>query len=238
MKRFYKKKNTLSKKISVIILFIIIFVYIFFKYVNTSLNPKITYIAELKMEELTRYYLNQTLKKYLNINTNDYIKINLVNNNIISIDVDNTKTNELLNMFINDLETNMQKLEKGKISNYNNLEFIYGNNGIVILIPIGLTFSTSLLSGMGPDIPVKVSFMDNLEAYIDVQVENYGINNSLIKIYLNINIKEAIDFPVNERRQELKYNFLISSKLVSGKVPTIYGDSLNKSSNIVNSDVN
>jgi len=236
MKRFYKK-NKLNR-LTLIISLIIILDLILFHYINKSLNQNITFLAESKTEEITRYYLNQTIKKYLNINTNDYIKTNLVNNNIVSVDINNTYANKLLNSFLNDLETYMKKLENGKINNYNNQEFIYGNNGIIILIPFGVTFNTSLLSGFGPKIPVKVSFIESLEVYIDVEIENYGINNSLIKLYLNANIKERIDIPINKNKQDIKYKFLLSSKLINGKVPSIYGDTLSKNSSIVNNNVN
>lgn len=234
MKRFYKKKNIVIDKLILIVLSVFIFFIILFNYVNKSLNNNITYLAELKLEELTRYYLNQTIKNYLNIDTNDYIKINLVNNNIVNIDIDNTKTNELLNSILNDLELNMKELDNGNINKYHNLEFIYGDNGIIFLIPFGITFNTSLLSSVGPKIPIKVSFLESIETYVDVNVENYGINNSLVKLYIIINIKEVVDMPVNKDRQDISYKFLLSSKLVSGKVPSIYGDSINKNSSIVN----
>ena len=238
MIRFYRKKNTLLNKFLIIILLIIIIDLCMFKYINNSLNNKITYIANVKLEEMTRYYLNQTLKKYLNIETNDYIKVNLVNNNIINVDINNKQTNELLKKFLNDLEISLNNIEKGKIQSYKNLEFIKGKDGVIILIPIGLTFNTSLLSNMGPYIPVKVSFLENIEMYTDVIIENYGINNSLIKLYLNIYIKELIDFPINKEINDINYRFLISSKLINGQVPSIYYDGLTKNSSIVNNSVN
>ena len=234
MRYFKSKKNKKKNKILIIIISIIIIDLIMFININDSLNKNITYLAEVKIEEMTRYYINKTLKKYLNIDTNDYINLNLVNNNIVSVDINNLKTNELLKSFLIDLENNLKDLENGNINNYKNTEFIYGNKGIIFLIPFGLSYNTSLLSGVGPKIPVKVSFLESIECYIDVTADNYGLNNSLIKIYLITNIKEVIDMPVNKKRQDISYKFLISSKLIKGEIPSLYGESINKSSNIVN----
>ena len=231
MKCYKTKKNN---KLIIILISIIFLDTIMFLNINDSLNKNITYLAEVKIEEMTRFYVNKTLKKYLNTDTNDYINLNLVNNNIVSVDINNLKTNELLKNYLIDLENNLKELENGKINNYKNTEFIYGNNGIIFLIPFGLAYNTSLLSGVGPKIPIKVSFLESIETYIDVTVENYGLNNSLIKIYLITNIKEVIDMPVNKERQDITYKYLISSKLIKGEIPSIYGETITKSSNIVN----
>lgn len=234
MKYFKTKKINKKNKIIIVLIMIFILDIIMFFNINKTLNENITYLAEVKIEEMTRTYLNKTIKNYLNIDTNDYIKLNLVNNNIVSIDIDNTKTNKLLKDFLTELENNLKELDNGNINNYKNTEFIYGKNGIVFLIPLGIAYNTSLLSGIGPKIPFKVSFLESIETYIDVVVENYGLNNSLIKIYLITNINEVIDMPVNKDRQSIKYKFLISSKLVKGEIPSLYGETISKSSNIVN----
>ena len=36
---------------------------------------------KIKIEEISKYYMNSVIKKYLNIDTSNYIKLNFVNNN-------------------------------------------------------------------------------------------------------------------------------------------------------------
>ena len=221
-----------------VIFFILLFDLFIFNMLKNNLSNNILYLSRIKIEELTKYYLNNTIKKYLNLDTNDYIKINLVNNNIISVDIDNNNSNILLNNIIGDLENNIEKFVGGDINDYYNLEIIKGKNGIILYIPIGLVFNNSLLSGFGPRIPVKISFLENIDAYVDVKVENYGINNSLIKLYINIDIRSIIEIPLDNDLSNINYKFLIASKLISGKVPSIYGSNLGDNSNLVNSSVN
>ena len=238
MKRFYKKKNfNMKSKIGIIVCFIIILDIIFFNLFSGRLGKSISYSAMIKIEELTKFYLNDTIKKYLNIDTNDYIKLNLVNNNIVNVDIDNNKCNVLLNNIINDLESNVFKIESGKITDYHNLEMLRSNNGVVVFMPIGVATNNTLFSRLGPKVPVKVSFLENVDAYVDVEVESYGINNSLIKLYINIKIEEIVELPIEKDRNNIEYKFLLASKLINGEVPDMLG-TISGSSNIVNSSVN
>lgn len=236
MKRFYKRKRINYNMI--VVVFVILLDIALFNIFGSKLGNNITFIAKLKIEEITKYYLNNTIKKYLNVNTNDYIKTNFVNNNIVSVDIDNENSNKLLYEIMDDLESFVRDIEKGKIKKYHNLELLKGNNGIIIFMPVGVAMNNSLFYNLGPSIPVKVSFLENINAYIDVVVENYGINNSLVKLYINISIKEVLEMPIQNRESIVDYKFLISSKLINGKVPNILGGELSKSSNIVNKSVN
>ena len=112
------------------------------------------------------------------------------------------------------------------------------NNGIVVFMPIGVATNNTLFARLGPKVPVKVSFLENVDAYVDVEVENYGIKNSLIKLYINMKVEEIVELPIEKDRNNIEYKFLIASKLVNGEVPNILGGSIDGSSSIVNSGVN
>ena len=215
---------------------VVIYDIVFLNIFSKDLSNNLSYLARIKVEELSRDYLNNTIKKYLNIDTNDYIKVNFVNNSIISVDIDNSNSNVLLKNVIEDLENNFSNV-LGNDIDYYNLELLEGNKGIIIYIPIGSGFDNSLLAGMGPNIPVKISFLENIDSYVDVDVENYGINNSLVKLYININIKVIIEMPIDKDVININYKYLVASKLISGKVPNIFGNNLQGTSSIVNSSV-
>ena len=71
---------------------------------------------------------------------------------------------------------------------------------------------------------------------MDVSVEDYGINNSLIKLYVNISIEQYIEMPIDKDKNVMNYKFLIASKLVNGKVPDFY-NGISDCSNLVNNSV-
>ncbi|MBQ3021441.1 MAG: sporulation protein YunB [Bacilli bacterium] len=237
MKRFYKKRNIVIKnKFIIVIIFVLFFDIVIFNLFN-RLSDNIYFIVRTKIEEVTKYYLNDTIKKYLNVEVNDYIYVNMVNNNIVSIDINNELSNKLLFQIINDLEKNIKLIESGEVNDYHNLEMIKCDNGIVLYVPIGVAFNNAVFANLGPKIPIKVNFLENVDAYVNVEVESYGINNSLINLYINISIEEVLEMPIDKERNKIEYKFLIASKLISGKVPNLYGG-VNSNSSIVNSDVN
>ena len=236
MKKFYNSKKIKFNKNILIIILVVIYDIILFNLFGNNLSDNISYMTKVKVEEISKYYMNNVIKKYLNINCNNYIKLNLVNNNIMSIDIDNNSSNELLNNIITDLEKVVSDIENGKINDYSNLEFLYGKNGIILLVPIGSALNNTLLYDIGPKIPVKISFLENINAYLDISVEEYGINNALVKLYININLEQHIEMPIDKEKNTINYKFLIASKLVNGKVPDFY-NGMNGTSSIVNSNV-
>jgi len=238
MKRFKKSKSSKKNRIVLLIFFVFITNIFLFNLFGNSLSVNISKMTRVKIEEISKYYMNRVIKKYLNIDSSSYIKLNFVNNNIVGVDIDNNKSNKLLKSVIDDLEKMVRDIENGKINDYSNLEFIYGDKCLILLVPLGTSFNNSLLYDIGPKIPVKVSFLENVDAYLDVSVEEYGINNALIKLFININMEQIIEMPIDKDRTVINYRFLIASKLVNGIVPSIYGYGLNQNSNLVKSDVN
>lgn len=236
MKRFYKSKEIKFNKLIIICITIMIFDILLFNIFGNRLSDNISYMTKVKIEEISNYYMNSVIKKYLNVDSSDYIKLNLVNNNIMSIDIDNNSSNQLLKNIIADLEKVVSDIENGKINDYPNLEFLYGKKGIILLVPLGSSFNNTLLYDIGPKIPVKISFLENIDAYLDVNVLEYGINNALIKLYINISMEQYIEMPIDKDKNVINYKFLIASKIVNGKVPDFY-NGINGNSSIVNSSV-
>ncbi len=228
MKCFKTKYKKKKKPIGLIILFIFLLDFIFISYFSNKLSKNIVNITRLKIEEITKEYLNNTIKKYLNLETNDYIKLNIVNNNIESVDIDNNKSNILLKNIIEDLENNSENIIKGNINDYYNLELLQGNNGIILHVPAGVMTNNALLANLGPKIPIKASFLNNIESNVDVTVSDYGINNALIKLYIIINLKIVIEMPTESEVSNISYKYLISSKLINGVVPDFIGSSIVK----------
>ena len=50
-------------------------------------------------------------------------------------------------------------------------------------------------------------------------VTDYGINNVLLEVYLNVKISYEIVSPVMEEEKTLEYQLLMDSKVIQGVVP-------------------
>ncbi|WP_443686870.1 sporulation protein YunB, partial [Phascolarctobacterium faecium] len=67
------------------------------------------------------------------------------------------------------------------------------------------------------------------------KVKNYGINNVLLELYLDISVSSSLLTPVS--KEEIKDNFsiLIASRIIAGSVPDYYNGILESTSPLVNS---
>ena len=95
-----------------------------------------------------------------------------------------------------------------------------------------------MFSNLGPKIPVKIKFIGSILTGVKTKVTDYGINNSLIEVYTTISIQTLVITPVSKDRKTRNYEILVSSKIIEGKVPEIYGGVMEKSSNISKQNIN
>jgi len=137
------------------------------------------------------------------------------------------------------MEENINEIERG---NLNSLSFIdedilEGYQGLVIGIPMGFYYDNVFMAYLGPKIPIKVKFIGNILIGINTKITPYGINNSLIQVFLNLNITEAIFFPRQPEKINSEYELMIASKIIYGKVPNFYGTGINSNSPIISTPI-
>ena len=99
--------------------------------------------------------------------------------------------------------------------------------------PIGLATNNVYLSHLGPKVPVKISFLSSLVTGIKTDVTNYGINNVMLSIYLDVDVTNNIIVPMLDKDISGHYEVLLASKVVMGNVPTYIGNMLESKSPIV-----
>ena len=74
--------------------------------------------------------------------------------------------------------------------------------------------------------------MDTFFTQIKTKVTDYGLNNALIEIYLNIKIHYKI-IGISETDDEtLEYDILLDSRIIQGNIPNWYAGSYEKRSKI------
>ena len=147
---------------------------------------------------------------------------------ISAIDIDNKVLNEFLNYTISSIENQLIKIENGNInglelpktitkSKYNKLK-----KGIIIEIPSGIIFNNIILYNISPKIPVKVHLLGNAIGKIKFKAKDYGINNTLMEVYIEVVLEEEILLPTTVKREQISYNILVDTKLIQGPLPEYY----------------
>ena len=148
------------------------------------------------------------------------------NDDIKTIVYNSSEVNKFLDAVTENVYDMFNNLEYGDLSKINIRENIVINdkknftkNGIVIMIPSGIVSNNYLFANLGPKIPVKISLTGEFESCISTKVEEYGLNNALISIYINIKATEQITMPFITEKVEIENQIPLSIYVVNGKIP-------------------
>lgn len=233
MKKF-KTKTRKKKKPELYIIIIVLLTIGIINYYNKNISDKIINIASVKLEQVSLYYIKKDIAP-TNVNLNDLFNVNLNSKEEITfIDIDTDYARELMVEIVEKIQENIYALERGNVSDDMNLKELKTKDGnIYLLIPLMLSSDGVLTQSIGPKVPVKLSFYEYVFGNIDIEVVEYGINNALVKIYLTISLEQKIILPYKEEKYMRDLSIIIGSKIITGKVPSIYGDSMQKSSPIL-----
>ena len=164
-----------------------------------------------------------------NITIDDLFVIKEDNNgNIISMDVNPSKTNELLVKAGKILEQNFKYLENGEIDKLK-IDGLNINNkkGIIHEIPSGIVFDNVFLNNLLPKIPVKLNLVGTIFSKLTTDVESYGINNAIFKVNIFVSTELRVVLPFTSKNTKLEATIPIIIKIIEGKVPSYYFENSN-----------
>lgn len=86
-------------------------------------------------------------------------------------------------------------------------------------IRLGSFTGVKLLSGVGPNINVRMSTIGNVETELKSDFKTAGINQTIHQIYLNIKCNISILTPYNNTTEEIFNQILIAESVIVGEIP-------------------
>ena len=208
------KKNFYKKRLIIVTVILVIFIYICnilyknlnYYYLNYSENEASKIITSTIYKSINE----ESLKELKN---NDLYKIiKNKDGEIEMIDYSPYLINTFLRNTTNNLIINLSKEEK----KYDNVSFY---------IPFGSIFQNPILNNKGPKIPVRMELIGSVITGIDSKIKDYGINNSLIEIYIHVEIKERVMLPSKAKDVTITNDIPISYRIIKGKIPSYYSNS-------------
>lgn len=237
MNRIKLKRKLKIKPINFIAIFIVIFtlcIILVFNYIKTRIMPSLFKYASLEAKKFSSIIINDAIDKYvtdkININ-NLFLITNDSAGEIKSIDFNTALINKYLTTATKNIQKNLKLIEKGDIEKVEykaDLLESYDEkalkNGIIYYLNSGFIFNNPIFANFGKQIPIKISLTGDVITNISTELTNYGINNALIKVYVNIHISQQVILPYYEKPVELKTKVPIALKLVNGTVPNYYGN--------------
>ncbi len=214
------------------LLFIIIFI-LSLEWINLlgkMVNSNFTFLIKQNVKKEINHYLFYSFSKEVaeKFKVDDLISLNLnKKDEIISVDYNIDKVYVLLGESLEILYNNLEKIDFSM--NYK------VNDKNILWVPLGIGNKNILISNFGPKIPIKIDILTDSSMGYKTKVKNYGINNVLLELYLDISVSSSLLTPVS--KEEIKDNFsiLIASRIIAGSVPDYYNGILESTSPLVNS---
>ena len=197
-----KRKQKIAK-----IFIIMVIAFSTVKIVLDAISPIFNALCEDKAKSIATIISNNEATNVMKDHTYDELftiekdndgNITMIKSNVIPI-----------NEIISDVAVKIQNLinERGKEN---------------IKIAIGSFTGSKLLSGRGPGIPIKISSIGNVETDLRSEFSAQGINQTLHRLYLQVDCEVCILTPYNTISEKVSNQVLLIENVIVGKIPNTY----------------
>lgn len=245
LKLYKKRKNSKLGLITILIFLSLSVSFFFIIYLSKKINPIFMSYAESETRKLMTLVINKSLTKELTLKDeidNIYHITKSNNEDIQIIDFDSKEVTKFLNNITNLIQNNLKAIEEGNIDlidlEENTLDKYDKDSlkkGIIYEIPILAATNSSLLSNIGPRIPVRFYLIGDVTSNVETEVKEYGINNALVKLSIRINVSGRVNLPFVSENVTVDMVIPVSMKIIQGKIPEFYLDGFKSTSNLVES---
>ena len=238
-KRIKLKKESFKLKvrdmIALILLIIILVAFLIIIQFNKHVTPRILSAAEMRLNNMTSIIVHKTFEKDVLDRDllEDIITVNVSMGEIQGADFNYDKIYELAAIISDSFNYNFNLIETGQLESigyYDSDAYDAPGEGYIMALPIGIASKNVYLANLGPKIPVRVKFVGTVLTSVRTKITDYGINNALIEVFLDIEIERQIITPVVFETTKIPYSMPISSKIIYGKVPEFYAGIMSKES--------
>ncbi len=245
-KAILKRKRTWSPKwstmITIILFSICFFSCVFLHAFNQKITPKLIEIATQEMNRMIYDIFNDytfftklpnsLLKDLLSIQTNS-------NGEIVNVNYNTKKAYTIADTIIKEVKENLANIQQDKVESKFYLKSQFQpEEGVILNFPIGLASDNVYFANLGPKIPVKMKMMETVLTNLKTRIKDYGINNALVEVYVDVSINYELITPVTFDQKKLNYEILLAAEIINGKIPTYYGGLYETKSNILNVPIN
>ena len=203
-----KIKN--SDIVLIIIIVILLITYIFLKIFTYRSEPILLDYAKRKSTNMISSLINKSINEVLlKYNYENIIEIEKdKNGKVENLNINNKDVNEILYLTTDNVLNNIELLEKNKL---------------LLYIPIGVIHNIPILVNIGPKIPFKIEILSSTNNDTFTKVKEYGINSSIVEVYLNVNIQLQVILPFTSEIIDVNKQLLLDSKIIQGDIPEYYG---------------
>ena len=201
-------KNNLRKRKKVIkVLIIALLTILICKMIFNYIDPIFEAMCEDRVKSVATIITNQQstiiMNKYqydelYSIEKDSEGKITVIKSNVVPV-------NNLISDLTENIQNEFNEIEKTKIK-----------------IPLGSLFGTYFLSGVGPNIPIKVSISGTLDTEVKNQFIAQGINQTLHRTYVEFVCNMRIMTPLKNYSKTITNQVVVAEHVILGEIPDTY----------------
>ena len=200
------KHEKIKSKIMVIISIFsiaILTAYIIINAINPIIDKNCSNIAKTIATNVSNEQTAKVMAKYkyedlCNILKDNNGNIVMVSSNVISINEIISKITIGIQNKLNDISDSSFKMKLGSVT--------------------GIKF----ISGIGPDINIKMSTVGNIDTNLKSEFISSGINQTIHKIYLETKCNVSILTPFNTKEEVITNQILLAEAIIVGTTPETY----------------
>ncbi len=233
----FKKISKKSNKWIIIIISLFLCTCLTLHIISKKISPGLMEYAELQARKFVTILINSAVTESIgeDLNADSLFLITKDSNGEIrSIDLDPVKVNRLLSNTTNSIQVNLQYIERGEIDKLTLMDDILSGydssdlkRGIIGSIPTGVIFDNALLANLGPKFPIRLKFMGDIITNIKTKVTNYGINNAVVEVSIEVDMQTQAILPFSSKVIRVVSEIPIAIKLMQGDIPPYYFGSSN-----------
>ena len=220
-KKLDQNNNLKHKRKTIKTIVILLIAVIIYKTFINYIDPIFETMCEERVKSLATIITNQQSTIIMNKYQYDelYITERDEQGNITIIKSNVVPVNNMISDLTENIQNEFNKTEKNDIN-----------------IPIGNLFGTYFLSGVGPDIPIKVLLSGTLDTEIKSEFTSKGINQTLHRTYVEFVCNMKILTPLKNYSKTVVNQVLVGEHVIIGHIPDTYYnlEGLNSSDDTLN----
>ena len=207
-------------KLLITFILLIIFTFIILVFLSNKVMPFYMNYSEAEMKRVVTTVINKSVTEEVTnqLEVDSLFVLKKENDNIIIVDFDPVIVNRVMSKISDVVYNNLKlisKKDKLTLEKYNLDESYF-------YIPSGIIFNTTILNNVGPRIPINLEIISSVNPNLKTEVTEYGINNSLIEVYINVIVDVKMILPMHANTMQIVVVVPLAVKLIQGEVPKYY----------------
>lgn len=207
-------------KLLITFILLIIFTFIILVFLSNKVMPFYMNYSEAEMKRVVTTVINKSVTEEVTnqLEVDSLFVLKKENDNTIIVDFDPVIVNRVMSKISDVVYNNLKlisKKDKLTLEKYNLDESYF-------YIPSGIIFNTTILNNVGPRIPINLEIISSVNPNLKTEVTEYGINNSLIEVYINVIVDVKMILPMYANTMQIVVVVPLAVKLIQGEVPKYY----------------